>query len=82
MHDCLKEMLQTEEKLERFELEAAIIGTRKPPFWVIRHSIESYWRDLYNFRGSGEGEGRGRRMGGPICFSRAMFLFHCIRFID
>ena len=58
MYDCLKEVLQTEAKLERFELEAAITGTCEPPCWVIRHSIESSWRDLYNFRGSWGGEGK------------------------
>ena len=46
LYDCLKEGLQTKEELEHFELEAAIIGTCKPPFWVIRHSIESCCRDL------------------------------------
>ena len=34
--------------------------------------------------GRGEGEGRGRRMGGwgPISFNRSVFLFHYIRFIQ
>ena len=58
MYDCLKEVLQTEAKLERFELEAAITGTCEPPCWVIRHSIESSWRDLYKFRGSWGEEGK------------------------
>ena len=58
LYDCLKEGLQAKEKLEHFELEAAITGTCKRPFWVIRHSIESSWRDLYKFRGSWGEEGK------------------------
>ena len=51
MYDCLKEALQTEEKLERFELEAAITSLRFGSSDIQSKSLG----EIYKFRGSWEG---------------------------
>ena len=60
MYDCLKEVLQTEEKLERFELEAAITSLRFGSSDIQSKALG----EIYSFRGSWGGGGEGKEDGG------------------
>ena len=77
---CFKEMLQNEKdgtlsirNGHNPDVQASVLGHPTLNRKLLARSIVLECR--------GEGQGRGRRMGGAICVSRSMFLFHYIRFI-